>query len=105
MNRTGRTTLLAIRLTCNSPDIRTVDKCLPFLGAPFCHSSAKNIPGVYTDSLYLYTNCGIGTIRIPMRLNCPPVTLITSGPASKFHSTSLGSEAVCRLRNDRSGFS
>jgi uncharacterized protein len=53
---------------------------LPFLGATYLPDLGRKYPwGLRRiQSLYLYTNCGIGTIRIPMRLNCPPeVTLIT----------------------------
>ncbi len=59
---------------------------LPLLGAPYLPTLGRKYPwGLRRiDSLYLYTNCGIGTIRIPMRLNCPPeVTLITLRAASK----------------------
>jgi uncharacterized protein len=53
---------------------------LPFLGAPYLPTLGRKYPwGLRRiESLYLYTNCGIGTIRIPMRLNCPPeVTIFT----------------------------
>jgi uncharacterized protein len=53
---------------------------LPLVGAPFLPELGRKYPwGLRRiDSLVLYTNTGIGTIRIPMRLNCPPeVTLIT----------------------------
>lgn len=53
---------------------------LPLLGAPYLPKLGRRYPwGLRRiDSLVLYTNVGVGTIRIPMRLNCPPeVTLIT----------------------------
>ena len=53
---------------------------LPLVGATYLPPLGRKYPrGLRRiQSLYLYTNCGIGTIRIPMRLNCPPeVTLIT----------------------------
>jgi predicted MPP superfamily phosphohydrolase len=35
-------------------------------------------------SLTLYTNAGLGTVGLPIRLNCPPeVTLLTVYPSSK----------------------
>ena len=52
----------------------------PFIGAPFLPDLAKKYPwGLYhIGPLTLYTNIGLGTIRIPARLNCPPeITLFT----------------------------
>jgi predicted MPP superfamily phosphohydrolase len=53
---------------------------LPIIGAPYLPPLGRKYPlGLRRiGPLVLYTNAGIGTIRIPMRLNCPPeVTLIT----------------------------
>lgn len=53
---------------------------LPLLGAPILPVMGRAYPqGLRRiGSLTLYTNVGIGTIWVPMRLNCPPeVTLIT----------------------------
>jgi uncharacterized protein len=53
---------------------------LPGIGAPWLPDGARKYPrGRYTvGALPLYTNIGLGTIRLPMRLNCPPeVTLFT----------------------------
>ena len=53
---------------------------LPGIGAPWLPEFARKYPrGLYTvGPLTLYTNFGLGTIRLPMRLNCPPeVTLFT----------------------------
>jgi predicted MPP superfamily phosphohydrolase len=53
---------------------------IPGIGAPWLPRLARKYPrGFYQiGKLALYTNLGIGTIRMPMRLNCPPeVTLIT----------------------------
>lgn len=53
---------------------------IPGIGAPWLPQLARKYPrGLYEiGKLMLYTNFGIGTIRIPVRLNCPPeVTLIT----------------------------
>ncbi len=53
---------------------------LPLIGAPYLPVLGRKYPwGLRRiGPLTLYTNCGIGTIRIPMRLNCPPeVTLLT----------------------------
>lgn len=53
---------------------------LPLVGAPYLPMLGRKYPwGLRRiGSLVLYTNVGIGTIRVPMRLNCPPeVTLIT----------------------------
>jgi hypothetical protein len=45
----------------------------------------KYIWGAYqVGPLPLYTNAGLGTLRIPMRLNCPPeITLLTLRPAPR----------------------
>jgi predicted MPP superfamily phosphohydrolase len=53
---------------------------IPGIGAPWLPQMARKYPrGLYEiGKLMLYTNLGIGTIRIPVRLNCPPeITLIT----------------------------
>ena len=53
---------------------------LPLIGAPYLPELGRKYPrGLRRiGSLALYTNVGVGTILIPMRLNCPPeVTLIT----------------------------
>lgn len=53
---------------------------IPGIGAPWLPALARNYPrGLYkVGKLTLYTNIGIGTIRAPIRINCPPeVTLIT----------------------------
>lgn len=52
----------------------------PFIGAPYLPPLARKYPwGLRRiGPLALYTNAGVGTMGIPMRLNCPPeVTLIT----------------------------
>jgi uncharacterized protein len=53
---------------------------LPGIGAPWLPLFARKYPrGLYrVGPLTLYTNIGLGTIRLPIRLNCPPeVTLFT----------------------------
>ena len=53
---------------------------IPGFGAPWLPTHARKYPrGLYEiQSLRLYTNIGLGTIRVPMRLNCvPEVTLFT----------------------------
>ncbi|HZR58784.1 MAG TPA: metallophosphoesterase [Terriglobales bacterium] len=53
---------------------------LPIIGAPWLPPFARKYPrGKYQiGGLTLYTNIGLGTIRIPMRLNCTPeITLFT----------------------------
>jgi uncharacterized protein len=53
---------------------------IPGIGAPWLPPLSRKYPrGLYRiKDLTLYTNMGIGTIRAPIRLNCPPeVTLIT----------------------------
>ena len=53
---------------------------LPGIGAPWLPEHARKYPrGLYRiGPLTLYTNMGLGTIRLPVRLNCPPeVTLFT----------------------------
>jgi len=45
----------------------------------------KYVWGTYrVGRLTLYTNAGLGTVAVPMRLNCPPeITLLTLRPAPK----------------------
>lgn len=53
---------------------------IPGIGAPWLPPLSKKYPrGLYrVGNLTLYTNIGIGTIRAPIRINCPPeITLIT----------------------------
>ena len=53
---------------------------LPGIGAPWLPRLARKYPrGLHRiGSLTLYTNAGLGTIRLPVRWNCPPeVTLFT----------------------------
>jgi uncharacterized protein len=53
---------------------------LPLVGAPFLPRLARKYPWGLRQlgSLTLYTNRGIGTTFLPVRLNCPPeVTLLT----------------------------
>jgi len=53
---------------------------LPFVGALYLPWGAKKYPrGMYRlRQLTLYTNIGLGTIRVPMRINCrPEITLFT----------------------------
>lgn len=59
---------------------------IPGLGAPWLPPLARKYPrGLHrVGRLVLYTNMGIGTIRAPIRINCPPeVTLfrLRAGPA------------------------
>lgn len=58
---------------------------LPLVGPPYLPPLGRlYVKGLYKlDSLALYTNVGLGTIRLPFRLNCPPeVTLIKLRAAS-----------------------
>jgi uncharacterized protein len=53
---------------------------LPGIGAPWLPAFGRKYPrGLHRiGPLTLYTNMGLGTIRLPIRLNCPPeVTLFT----------------------------
>lgn len=53
---------------------------LPGIGAPWLPPLGREYPrGLRkVGNLSLYTNIGLGTIRLPVRLNCPPeVTLLT----------------------------
>ncbi len=53
---------------------------LPIIGAPWLPPYAQKYPrGKYqVGGLTLYTNIGLGTIRVPMRLNCTPeISLFT----------------------------
>jgi uncharacterized protein len=59
---------------------------LPLIGAPVLPRLGREFPwGLHRlENLALYTNAGIGTVRLPIRFNCPPeVTLITLRSASK----------------------
>ena len=52
----------------------------PLIGAPYLPPLARRYPWGLRKigPLALYTSAGIGTIRVPIRLNCPPeITLIT----------------------------
>ena len=53
---------------------------IPGIGAPWLPALGRRYPrGLYkVGDLTLYTNLGIGTIRAPVRINCPPeITLLT----------------------------
>ena len=53
---------------------------IPGIGAPWLPELARIYPrGLYqVENLTLYTNVGVGTIHVPIRINCiPEVTLIT----------------------------
>jgi len=53
---------------------------IPGIGAPWLPPLARRYPrGLYkVGNLTLYTNIGLGTIRAPIRINCPPeITVIT----------------------------
>lgn len=53
---------------------------IPLIGAPILPSLAHKYPRGFHrfGRMSLYTNVGLGTIRVPMRFDCPPeVTLIT----------------------------
>ncbi len=53
---------------------------VPFIGAPWLPPFGRKFPmGLYNvDNLTLYTNVGLGTVRVPVRWNCPPeITLFT----------------------------
>jgi len=52
---------------------------LPWTGPPYLPELARRYPwGLRkVGDLSLYTNCGLGTFQLPIRLNCPPeVTLV-----------------------------
>ena len=53
---------------------------LPFFGPPILPSLGQKYPsGLYTvRDMYQYTNRGVGTGRLPVRINCPPeITIFT----------------------------
>jgi predicted MPP superfamily phosphohydrolase len=53
---------------------------LPFLGPPILPSLGQKYPsGLYkVRDMYQYTNRGVGTGRLPVRINCPPeMTIFT----------------------------
>ena len=53
---------------------------LPLVGSPYLPELARKYPrGLrQVGALKLYTNCGIGTIVLPVRFDCPPeITLLT----------------------------
>ena len=59
---------------------------IPLVGTPFLPALARKYPWGLRQikRLILYTNVGIGTIDVPMRLGCPPeVTLITLRKAQR----------------------
>jgi predicted MPP superfamily phosphohydrolase len=59
---------------------------LPLLPPLYLPKLAKKyILGTYhLGPLTLYTNAGLGTVGVPVRLNCPPeITLLTLRPAAK----------------------
>jgi predicted MPP superfamily phosphohydrolase len=59
---------------------------IPLIGAPILPDMAKKYPwGLRRIGLLtLYTNVGLGTIRVAARLNCPPeITLITLRTANR----------------------
>ena len=59
---------------------------IPFLPPLYLPELAKKyIWGSYrVGPLALYTNAGLGTVGVPIRLNCPPeITLLTLRPATK----------------------
>jgi uncharacterized protein len=67
---------------------------LPGIGAPWLPPFGRKYPrGRYTvGTLPLYTNVGLGTIRLPVRLNCTPeITLFTlrAGKTSKPSNASI----------------
>jgi uncharacterized protein len=64
---------------------------LPVIGAPYLPRLGRRYPwGLrHIDSLVLYTNVGVGTIRIPMRLNCPPEVTLFTLRATKSHPGAL----------------
>jgi len=69
---------------------------LPGIGAPWLPRLARKYPrGLHRiGPLTLYTNMGLGTIRLPVRLNCPPeVTLFTLRSPARLNS-SAGSSAI-----------
>jgi hypothetical protein len=53
---------------------------LPVVGAPWLPQLGRLYPRGLRKigDLTLYTNIGLGTIRLPVRLNCPPeITMLT----------------------------
>jgi uncharacterized protein len=59
---------------------------IPFVGAPVLPELGMKFPkGLYhIAGLTLYTNVGIGTVRLPVRFNCPPeITLLTLKSSSR----------------------
>jgi uncharacterized protein len=59
---------------------------IPLLPPLYLPSMAKKyVWGPYrVGPLTLYTNAGLGTVEVPMRLNCPPeITLLTLRPSKK----------------------
>jgi uncharacterized protein len=62
---------------------------LPGIGSPWLPKHARKYPrGRYSvGRLLLYTNIGIGTIRVPVRLNCTPEVTLFTLRAAKAHNT------------------
>jgi uncharacterized protein len=66
---------------------------IPWVGAPYLPALARKYPwGLRRiGPLTLYTNAGIGTVRVPARINCPPeITLITLRAASSRPAGQIG---------------
>jgi hypothetical protein len=72
---------------------------IPLIGAPYLPQLARKYPwGLRRiGPLALYTNAGIGTIWVPMRLNCPPeVTLVMLRAAPSLPKRGLGNLRLVR---------
>jgi predicted MPP superfamily phosphohydrolase len=70
---------------------------IPGFGAPWLPDFAQKYPrGMYrVGGLTLYTNTGLGTIRVPVRLNCPPEVTLFSLRTVKRSQAAKGPRSGC----------
>jgi len=74
---------------------------LPVIGAPVLPELGRKYPwGLrHLRKMALYTNVGIGTIRLPIRWNCPPeVTLLTlKATHNAYEEVSIRQDCAARI--------
>ena len=86
-NQTSPTKPQSIPSTCNFQDTpteaRSEFRCMPPLYLP--KLAKKYVWGAYrVGPLSVYTTAGLGTIALPVRLNCPPeITFLTLARSPK----------------------
>ena len=74
---------------------------LPVIGAPVLPELGRKYPWGLRRlrKMSLYTNAGIGTIRLPIRWNCPPeVTLLTlKATHNAYEEVSIRQDCAARI--------